>query len=84
MKDYNNKDFSTRPVAFSKLKLRTQTGASMIEYALVLALILAIAIPSLTILGEGVRDSLEFTAKQLAAVDGDSGTGGGGGGETGP
>ena len=51
-------------------KLARQRGASMVEYALLVALVALIAIPSIRMLGATLDKSLVNTTRQVAAAGG--------------
>jgi|GEM_PF-2600140 len=51
-------------------KLARQRGASMVEYALLVALVALIAIPSIRMLGATLETSLENATESVAAAGG--------------
>ncbi len=62
---------------------RDETGASLVEYALLLALIAVVAIGALTFLGHTVSNTLNNVGNDIA-IGAPAGGGGGGGGGGGP
>ena len=70
-------------------RLKDTSGATSIEYSLMIALVALTAITAITLLGESVQDTYEKTNNALAQLEspnsGDSGgdSGGGSGGDSG-
>jgi len=69
--------------ARDRVPAKDDDGASLVEYALLLALISVVAIGALTFLGGAVSNTLNNVGHQIAASGG-AGGGGGGGGTSGP
>ena len=63
----------------TRLTHRDETGASLVEYALLLALIAVVAIGALTFLGHTVSNTLNTVSNDIAVGAGGGGGGGGGG-----
>jgi len=63
----NSKEPDKRP---ARASLRSQSGASLVEYSLLIALLVLMAIPAVSFVGEGVERVFEVAGQEIATAGG--------------